>query len=457
MRVVDPTYLKIDPKDKAYFLSLLQHAEKAQSGWEELQWYKTKYKNKKTDISLTNTVIKRISNKGNIRYDVIDQVALGAGGYGTVFPVTVTYKVKDNRLIEKHRSPGKRRIVKRIPFDGKTETLDKVVSEYTHANATPHLPTEYPVILGNYIYLVSRRIEGAELFEILRDDLDGTKILTLEERFDLTLNLILALKEQVSDVGLVHRDIKPENIIVDMSSGKIGTIDFGFAKFAGEEVENDSAGSATYAAPEVFLDLGTTQASDIYSLGRILGLIWHADLASYSPRMSKEQRLQFAAENNYSTDMFKNIKDLDGISAFLISRTIEYMTAFESGERCKILEAYEQICIAKKIQFPAQPMVAKEEYPFKEKKVSKEKRDSVKPNYPKPKSRKSKEKEKEKEQKQHVLFIDPGETKSNKKWGRFFHFKNKSKKMIQEKASSSKKKEKDLIQKNDENKNFDAP
>ena len=436
MTVIDPNSLATNPKHKLILLSMLRNAEEDRFGWGEWRPYKVQHDNEQVKVKLTHTVIKRLSKKGGFRYDIIDSAALGKGSYGAVYPVTMTYKIVDNELISKEKPLGKRRVVKVIEHRDDKIIVEKALAEYEVTYRTPHLSPKEPVVYDNWIFSVSKRLEGQELLQIVNDDFSRRRILTIEERFQLTLNLIEAFQTQVLDVGLVHRDIKPENIIVNLESRSVGAIDYGFAKVGEERAEKETVGSAIYAAPEVFLDLGTNRLSDVYSLGRVIGLIWHNDLKLYQAN-NPEAHLQRAIENDYS-NLFKNIDGMHPEAMKAIRKTLEKMTAFDNKDRCELKEAYTRFCFAKEFQF-APPIV-------KERKKEPVAEASLQIN--------SQKKEKKKEKKKKVSFAEPQETK---KWGRFFSFKKKSK-GDSSLSASSKKKEKEEFQKHPDDRNpVDTP
>lgn len=449
MTVIDPNDLSIDPQHKAILLSLLNQGEEDRYGWGENRWYEVEYKEKKIDVSLANTVIKRQSKNGDVRYDVIDQQPLGSGGYGTVYPITLTYKIVDNELIAKYKPLGKRRIAKRIDHEYDKAVVDKAVAEYKMTDMAPHLSAKLPVVYDDWIFLVLRRVEGKELFEIIEDDLSGKKVLTLEQRYQLTINLIRAVQEQVFEAGLVHRDLKPENIIVDLETGNVSVIDYGLAKIGEMRIEKDSVGSAVYASPEVFIDLGTTRYSDVYSLGRIIGLIWHNDMSSYSSKLSAEDRLWFARKNDYS-NLFRGLAGIEPQAMLTILQTLQNMTAYKSTNRPELTDALVEFRKAILFQFPPPPV--------NKKKTSKKIASTSK--LAKQKGEKNL-KERLAEFKKLEESNAPIVTVKTKKWGRFFTLTSKDKKNLTPTSSPRKQKAKSkkivAQQSKKEDNSFDMP
>ena len=450
MTVIDPNNLDQKPRHRTILRDLLLQADRDQTGWGEQYWYEVEYKLKRMNVGVTNTIIKRQSKKGGFRYDVIDHNALGAGGYGTVYPVIITYKIVDNKLIAKHKPPGKRRIAKLIKHNNDEKILEKALVEYKVSSMTPHLSPKFPAIFDSSIFLISKRIEGQELFNIIKSDRTQIKELTLEQRFQLSLGLIRALQEQVFDPGLIHRDLKPENIILDLESGSIGIIDFGLAKIGEKQNKGDCSGSAPYAPPETFMNEGRTKESDVYSLGRILALIWRNDLGSYQAGISVKSRLLLAEENDYS-NLFRGIQGLDPKVKSKIRHLLITMTAYHREERATLNEAFKQFSAARQLQFSPPPA------PVKEKELKKESSSSTQAlSTTQPLSRRHK--------KDKIIRKEPNKIeeiktpKTAKKWN-FFNFKNKYKKLTEPKASSKRTKGKGIItqQQNEENKNLDFP
>src|SRR5262249_28677312 len=98
----------------------------------------------------------------------------------------------------------------------------------------------------------------------------------------LSLEEVLRLFTQLCDAvefahrrGIIHRDLKPQNILVS-SEGTLKVLDFGLAKWLGDDSESATSdalvGTVPYMAPEQAgkkKDQVDTR-TDIYSLGVIL-------------------------------------------------------------------------------------------------------------------------------------------------------------------------------------------
>jgi tRNA A-37 threonylcarbamoyl transferase component Bud32 len=118
------------------------------------------------------------------------------------------------------------------------------------------------------VYLAMRRIEGADLSELLGRD--GP--LDPEEALRLVAQVGEALDEAHAR-GLVHRDVKPANILVDRD-GAAYLSDFGLAKHASSPSsltgEQSFVGTIAYVAPEQIKGEQVDGRADVYSLTCVL-------------------------------------------------------------------------------------------------------------------------------------------------------------------------------------------
>lgn len=130
----------------------------------------------------------------------------------------------------------------------------------------PHLLKLLDVLESpRHMYIVSEYASNGELF----DYLVSKKFLSQEEAMHFFRQLIFGL-EYLHNLGICHRDLKPENILLD-EQFSIKIADFGFARYAKNNIAETSCGSPHYAAPEVIRgEPYDGRAADIWSCGVIL-------------------------------------------------------------------------------------------------------------------------------------------------------------------------------------------
>ncbi|XP_037784531.1 serine/threonine-protein kinase shk2-like [Penaeus monodon] len=92
-----------------------------------------------------------------------------------------------------------------------------------------------------------------------------------KELVRLSLRLCVAVQE-VHDKGYIHNDLMDVNVVVDEATGRVSIIDFGNACRPGQNA-GYGASSNDNLAPEILGGGSSTTASDVFSVGFMLGQI----------------------------------------------------------------------------------------------------------------------------------------------------------------------------------------
>ena len=122
-------------------------------------------------------------------------------------------------------------------------------------------------------YLVLEHIEGDHIDRYC--DQHG---LIIPARIRLFLDVLAAVEQAHANL-IVHRDLKPSNVLV-RNDGQAKLVDFGIAKLLESEGESQltldggRAMTPEYAAPEQLAGKPVTTATDIYSLGVLLYVLF---------------------------------------------------------------------------------------------------------------------------------------------------------------------------------------
>lgn len=272
-----------------------------------------------------------------VRYEVIsNQAELGHGNYGQVKLIEGTLAFDESQLrLKEHGSDGSTRVVK-IQQHNRNNPFLYVENEIKLSRRADHLAIKDATEQDNISYTVMKKMPGITLHKILIDDFIGSSILTTQERINLTKALASMLYKQASIKGIIHRDIKPENIMVDLNSPiRVNLIDFGLSTTF-EDLEGDCAGTEEYIAPEIaYNPWETTVKSDVFSLGRVIALLWGAHINSL---YSKIPFSPFAAMEGKLQNLFTNIKNLESNDKDIIFETLVGMLTTQPDERLSIEE-----------------------------------------------------------------------------------------------------------------------
>ncbi|MCJ2064117.1 bifunctional serine/threonine-protein phosphatase/kinase [Methylobacterium sp. J-088] len=165
----------------------------------------------------------------------------------------------------------------------------------------PHvLKAHPPARRRSHLYTVMRYVEGQTLTQWMRDH----ALPELENVRGLVEQLVKGV-QAFHRKEMVHQDLRPDNVLID-SNGIVQVIDFGATHVAGV-VEGDPRidpaeilGTVQYTAPECFLGVASTAASDVFSVGVIAyqmltGRLPYGDAVPRARTAAAQRRLRYAS------------------------------------------------------------------------------------------------------------------------------------------------------------------
>lgn len=225
----------------------------------------------------------RKTGKSGNRWEAVHANPIGKGSNGTIYFSAGTLASRSSHFLFK----PKQRIVKLSNhfFDEQNK-----IPEYEYSERAKHLHTKPPAIIetvddeGSPLltsYLTMKYFPGKNLHEILESETSDTPSFSVDERIQLSIDILLALKNQVHDAGMVHRDLKPENIMMT-DKGKVKIIDYSDCVIIGKNNRTpDPCGTLITMPPEQFSFAPKssqiyTIKSDSYAIGKTLAEVWHA-------------------------------------------------------------------------------------------------------------------------------------------------------------------------------------
>jgi serine/threonine protein kinase len=197
---------------------------------------------------------------------------LGGGGMGTVYRAThllierpVAIKVLSQRFV------GDQTAQERFRREA------RAAGRMHHPNAVT--VNDFGTTEDGWLYIVMELLEGRTLRDLLAREapLDPARAVSF-------MLQACAAVGAAHDANLIHRDLKPANIFIEQRPdlpAVVKVLDFGVAKFAVDEHEDDDyqtltqvgaiIGTPRYMSPEQCAGTAPlTPASDVYSLGIIL-------------------------------------------------------------------------------------------------------------------------------------------------------------------------------------------
>lgn len=299
----------------------------------------------------------------------INPEPLEKGSYGQVYPIDRLYTLDHDLQFIQTGTAQKELVVKIMDnISGgvarmRRDVVKLVTREYEASQITEHLAVEVPWVnrqvadekRGNYpSCLVMNKMPGKRLWEVI--DNFSACFTTPQERFELTLELLRTFKRQVTTKKLIHGSINPGNIMVEYDgTGKIEVNFINFTQsikplypFNTRTVE----GRSRFMPFELLISqtILPSQAIDVFSLARVILLIWgdqdQALQEFYDPSQSLEELMIQAKKylNSYRTAWFEEQ---------VTSRNTAQIATHDvlKAQLCKELECAQYLAYYKTIAF----------------------------------------------------------------------------------------------------------
>lgn len=283
---------KLDLKEQRILAQYLK--ESNQSFWKAKNIYKHIHEDKTYLYSFNQNMLKRArkENRAGLRLEIQDTKILSRGRCGEVYSSCGLIRLDDqtNQFMLKNSN----RIIKETKSGNKHEYEMLLKASHLH----PKPPITDPITATHY--LVMDKVQGETLEHVLKNH-----TLHLNQRLELSLALLHAIKDQLIDKGVSHGDLHLRNIMLDSNCTpiKVVIIDYGTAQ-----------------------DIRSRPNKDLASLNMILGGLFELENSWFRPipddkvieinqedkeRISKGMRMVFSKETfdiNVLISNFENIK-----------------------------------------------------------------------------------------------------------------------------------------------------
>ncbi|MCQ8869225.1 serine/threonine protein kinase [Vibrio splendidus] len=210
-----------------------------------------------SELSLTDTLV----DKYYISHE------LGRGGMGVVYSASRADRTFEQDLAIKFIQPALTHILGKHALFQEAQLL-------AHLNHPCIAKVFDGGVYEESVYIVMERVEGETLSLYLQN-----RSFSEKQKLSLFKEICSAI-EHAHQKQVLHADLKPENILIDpLGSPKI--LDFNLTQKVKQPAPHQSsdasiltAYSKAYASPEQIAGHFLTQQSDIYSLGKVLALIF---------------------------------------------------------------------------------------------------------------------------------------------------------------------------------------
>jgi predicted Ser/Thr protein kinase len=247
--------------DALFEYILKKHSVHKDDTWiKDIEGYINNYFSANTEPNNTQVLhFPEMSNGAIYDNRFLIKASLGRGGFADVYLVTDKYNNYQEMILKLFKYKGQSASIKSY-IKQEAKFLKKIVSIDGTAKI---LDVNW---IGNRegLLILQEYIKGISLADYLHKE----NFLKEDDALTITISLCETL-EKLHNIGIIHADIKPLNILLVENTMKPILIDFGNAKYIGEERKKENISiSLPYTPPEIFdTSVLIDEKIDIYSLG----------------------------------------------------------------------------------------------------------------------------------------------------------------------------------------------
>ena len=306
--------------------------------------FSIEYDNQKTDIHLTHNLLvrPRKHHKGQTRVEILNRISLTSGGFAEIYTSQGVLKPEDSYKFNS-KPVEKSRICKVIPIKNSTGKA-QIDCEAMYTAMNPLLHGKPAVFSDHNGYIVMRHAQKYDLYELVKKIEAKEITLSIEQRFQITYNIMNAVKKQALNLEILHNDLKPENLIIDWEKNKVTLIDYYFAQpFIIDTKTKTNAkiysffGTLGYIAPEIFITGKRTLQTEIFALGLTIAFFFSdRSIINCSSEDFLENPQLFYQNRNWK-NLFRGI-DLPENIQQKISDFLDIMTDTNPKLRFKLID-----------------------------------------------------------------------------------------------------------------------
>lgn len=262
-----------------------------------------------------------------------------------------------------------RYFILKTPSDKEAISLAIMRREYEISSRLTH-----PYIINTYIIETETPVGEAIVMEYV-DGRDLNEFLAENPSYKIKKKIFRQLLDAVAYMhakGIIHNDLKPENILISRGDDNLKLIDFGLSDDDAHYLIKTPGYTDTFAAPELKESRQSDERSDIYSIGRLMGLLFgnrHKLIAKKCMRNNSESRfksveslLKVWKNRNLPFIIISSIIVILAIALIIIWTLSEMMTQqSENLKRTRELEQAVELQKEERIKAEEQSNLQKEE------------------------------------------------------------------------------------------------